>query len=434
MARHETSGGRREELARATDDVQREKEDRIHQDADQMAADMDETQADADQASSEADQISSGADQELADREQHASDRDQVAADWELSHASAPGLAQTFEASREERSAARRERESTATARSTTTSRRMATAALRDELALVRDLTAAARDRTARARDDAATARDRAAEARERRAVEAGNLDDAVVALRTLRVSGASIRQQSARERIAAAADREAAEADRQHAAADRLHADVDDLTSVFRRGTDELALTHEIDRSRRSGKPLVIAVIEIDSENAVNDKGQPGGDALLSDLAVSSTLRSYDVMVRWGGNEFALRPVRRNPRDRVGARRRDPAGPRGAPPGSLDQRRARRAGRRRHARLFDRARRHRSHQRRVQAGRVLEARKPSLSAGFPSVAHPRTVWVGQRQLQPATPVGGMCRAKGLRPGIYTAVTLRCSTDDNRPP
>jgi diguanylate cyclase (GGDEF)-like protein len=305
MARHETSGGRRQELARATDDVQREKEDRIHQDADQMAADMDETQADADQASSDADQISSDADQELADREQHASDRDQVAADWELSHASAPGLAQTFEASREERSAARRERESTAMARSTTTSRRMATAALRDELALVRDLTAAARDRTARARDDAATARDRAAEARERRAVEAGNLDDAVVALRTLRVSGASIRQQSGRERIAAAADREAAEADRQHAAADRLHADVDDLTSVFRRGTDELALTHEIDRSRRSGKPLVIAVIEIDTENAVNDKGQPGGDALLSDLAVSSTLRSYDVMVRWGGNEF---------------------------------------------------------------------------------------------------------------------------------
>jgi diguanylate cyclase (GGDEF)-like protein len=292
-------------LARATDEVQYEKEDRIHQDADQMAADLDETQADADQAAADADQVSSDSDQALADREQHASERDQAAADWELSHASAPDLAQAFEASREQRSAARRERESTAVARSTTTAKRIATAALRDELALVRDLTAAARDRTARARDDAAAARDRAAEARERRAVEAGNLDDAVIALRMLRVSGASIRQQSARERIAAAADREAAEADRQHAAADRAHPDVDDLTSVFRRGTDELALTHEIDRSRQSGKPLVISVIEIDTENAVNDNGQAGGDALLRDLEVTSTLRSYDVMVRWGGNEF---------------------------------------------------------------------------------------------------------------------------------
>ena len=101
----------------------------------------------------------------------------------------------------------------------------------------------------------AADARDRAADARERHAVEAGQLDEAIASLRALRTLGASVRQQSALERIAAAADREAAAADRQQAAADRRHAGLDELTGVFRRGTGELALTHEIDRSRRSGR-----------------------------------------------------------------------------------------------------------------------------------------------------------------------------------
>ena len=296
-----------DELARATAESQHEKEDRIHQDADQMAADLDETQADSDQAASDADQLASDADQMLADRDQHASDRDQAAANWEFSHArgSTPGLAKAFEESRVERVAASRERDSTAAARVRMTAERMATAALRDEVALVRDLTAAARDRTAQARDEAAAARDRAAEARERRAVEAGNLDDAVVTLRTLRISGASIRHQAALERKSAAGDRKAAAADREQAAADRADAGLDELTSVFRRGTDELALTDEIDRARRTGRSLVVAVIDIDALNAA--KGDREHATLVHDVprAITSTLHPYDVMVRWGGQEF---------------------------------------------------------------------------------------------------------------------------------
>jgi diguanylate cyclase (GGDEF)-like protein len=121
-------------------------------------------------------------------------------------------------------------------------------------------------------------------------------------------VSGASVRQQASRERIAAASDREAAAADRKQAAVDRDQAGLDELTGVFRRGAGELSLTQQIDRSRRSGHPLVLAIIDVDALKAVNDnQGHAAGDALLRDVttAITSTMRSYDVTIRWGGDEF---------------------------------------------------------------------------------------------------------------------------------
>ena len=175
-------------------------------------------------------------------------------------------------------------------------------------MARVRDRTAAARDSLAETRDQAADVRDRAAEQREQRAAETGDLDEAIATARTLRDSGAAVRQQAALERLAAAADREHAAADRRQAASDRSDAGLDESTGIFRRGTGQLALTHEIDRSRRSGGSLVLAVIRVDDLRAVNDsEGHAAGDALLRDVpaAITSTLRSYDVTVRWGGDEF---------------------------------------------------------------------------------------------------------------------------------
>jgi diguanylate cyclase (GGDEF)-like protein len=207
-----------------------------------------------------------------------------------------------------ERGAARHERELTSAARARTTGRRLDTADLRDEVARARDATAAARDRTAQARDKAADARDRAAEARERHAAREHDVDEAIGTLRALRESGASVRQQSALERSAAAADREAAAADRQLAAADRGDAGLDELTGVLRRGMGELALNREIDRSRRAGHPLVLVVVDVDGLKSVNDsEGHASGDALLVAVSTSITvaLRSYDVTVRWGGDEF---------------------------------------------------------------------------------------------------------------------------------
>ena len=200
------------------------------------------------------------------------------------------------------------EHESTAASRSRTTAMRFAAAARRDELALIRDRAAAARDDSAGARDTRAAAGDSAVEARTSGAAPLIDLAEVIAALGALRVAGASNREQSALERISAANDRDASGEDRHEASDDRRFSGLDELTGVFRRGTGELALSREIDRARRSGTSLVVAIIDIDELKAVNDnQGHAAGDALLRDVptAISSTLRSYDVTVRWGGDEF---------------------------------------------------------------------------------------------------------------------------------
>jgi len=297
------------ELARATIRARRELETRARQEADQSAADLNQTQADADQTAAELDQHTSDADQALADRDQHASDRDQAAADWERTHALAdPAAIEAHEASRLEREQGSRERGLTAAGRARATAQRIETATHRDEIARLRDLTAEARDRIAQTRDDAAAARDRDAEAREQRAAESGTMDETMLALQRVRRAAAEARRRAADERTAAAADRRAAADDREHAASDRRLGGLDELTGVFRRGMGELALTHEIDRARRLGRRFVLVVLDVDELKDVNDRaGHAAGDALLRDvaIAITSTLRSYDITVRWGGDEF---------------------------------------------------------------------------------------------------------------------------------
>ena len=198
--------------------------------------------------------------------------------------------------------------DSTAASRSQGAGGRLATAAQRDEASLARDVAAATRDRRAQARDESADACDTAAEPEEQRAVEAGLLSDARAAVRALRAVAKSVRRQAASERAAAAADRTAAAGDRAQAALDRDYAGLDELTGVLRRGIGEMSLTREIDRSRRSGLSLVLAMIDVDDLKAVNDdRGHAAGDALLCDVAaaITMTMRSYDVTVRWGGDEF---------------------------------------------------------------------------------------------------------------------------------
>lgn len=302
----------------AREELDRENEARREADTDQSASDLNQTVADSDQTVSDADQAASDADQALAERDQRASDRDQAAADRDLSR---PGggvaTGEAHEASRAERVAVSRGRDSTAAIRSRTTAERLAAADERDEIARVRDLTAALRDHAAETREEAAIARERAAATRERLALEAGGAHDLIDPLTELRTLGASLRREAARERAAAAADRARAADDRRRAAADRRFADLDELTGVFRRGAGELALTHEIDRARRSGHPLVIAMIDVDELKLVNDtQGHAAGDALIRDVpvAITATLRSYDIVVRWGGDEFvcALSDMRR--------------------------------------------------------------------------------------------------------------------------
>ena len=305
-----TDDGDPDELTGGRDatDLRHDVEDRFAQGADQTAADLDQSHSDVDQSASDEDQAGSESDQILADREQQAADRDQAAADADSLQSPDEKETDAHAASREEREATARERSSTAATRARTAGRRLATAAQRDEMARLRDLTADARDRTARARDEAADVRDRAAAIRERGASEATRLSETFAAMRELRLAAAAVRREARLEREAAASDRASAAADRARAAEDRRYSGLDELTGVFRRGTGELAIAHEIARARRSSTPLVVVMIDVDGLKPVNDNhGHAAGDALLRDVvtAITSTMRAYDVTVRWGGDEF---------------------------------------------------------------------------------------------------------------------------------
>lgn len=105
-----------------------------------------------------------------------------------------------------------------------------------------------------------------------------------------------------------AAHDRERAALSRHQAGLDRAAAGTDELTGVLRRSGGYPALQHEIDRSRRANTSLVIGFVDVDGLKKVNDtRGHHTGDKLLREVATGLTksLRSYDVVVRFGGDEF---------------------------------------------------------------------------------------------------------------------------------
>ena len=94
-----------------------------------------------------------------------------------------------------------------------------------------------------------------------------------------------------------------------------RLHADlqseVDSLTTIAnRRGFDE-ALAREWKRCARSGRPLAIALVDVDYFKRYNDAyGHVAGDACLQRVAgaiADCARRPGDVVARYGGEEFAV-------------------------------------------------------------------------------------------------------------------------------
>ena len=61
---------------------------------------------------------------------------------------------------------------------------------------------------------------------------------------------------------------------------------------------------------ARRTGRPLTVALIDIDHFKRFNDtNGHQAGDQLLKSAAAawSEALRAGDVIYRYGGEEFAL-------------------------------------------------------------------------------------------------------------------------------
>lgn len=258
-----------------------------------------QTLSDSDQTSSDTDQTTSDSDQDRSDRDQASSDRDQEASDLEQAASDRAHDAPTPTPDGYE--AARADRERASAVRLATTAERARTAEERLGAAYMRDLTAHARDRAAAARDRAADAFELAATA----GTETYTVEQRLAAMRE---RAAADRGRAAADRAAAAADRAAAARDREQAAIDLRHAYHDDLTGALRRDMGEVALQHEIDRARRGDGRLTLAFVDVDGLKAVNDRdGHGAGDELLKAVvsAMRAKLRSFDPIVRYGGDEF---------------------------------------------------------------------------------------------------------------------------------
>lgn len=172
-----------------------------------------------------------------------------------------------------------------------------------------RDSRAEERDRAAEARDSAAQERDESAEGREQAANERDELADRVGPTRHPDRAGAP------EDRAAAASDREYASDDRDSAAGDRSAANStiksllhDELTGAYQRNEGLTELEREVVKARRTGEPMTLAFIDVDRLKATNGTGgHLAGDRLLMRVvaAIRSVVREYDVVVRYGGDEF---------------------------------------------------------------------------------------------------------------------------------
>jgi diguanylate cyclase (GGDEF)-like protein len=81
-----------------------------------------------------------------------------------------------------------------------------------------------------------------------------------------------------------------------------------DELTGVLNRQAGFAALGRDLDRCRRAGERFVLGYLDVDGLKEVNSaEGPRGGDELLRKVtaALRATLRSYDVIMRLGGDEF---------------------------------------------------------------------------------------------------------------------------------
>ncbi|HVF52953.1 MAG TPA: GGDEF domain-containing protein [Actinomycetota bacterium] len=173
----------------------------------------------------------------------------------------------------------------------------------RDRTAEDRDERAEAHDQASEDRDHRADARDERAEVRERASsasVDAGSAADRAGALRDRR-GGASDREQ-------AADDRAAASADRAFSAIDREESSIDGLTRAYHRESGLIELEREVARATWTQLPLIVAFIEVDKLKSTNDiDGRAAGDRRLRRAVeeIRAQLRPYDLIVRYGGNEF---------------------------------------------------------------------------------------------------------------------------------
>ncbi len=89
----------------------------------------------------------------------------------------------------------------------------------------------------------------------------------------------------------------------------ERYHANIDLLTGIPNRRAYQIRLQQERLRCMRDGKPLCLAVWDIDHFKSINDRfGHQAGDQVLQCVAkqITTRLRRSDFTARIGGEEFA--------------------------------------------------------------------------------------------------------------------------------
>lgn len=172
-----------------------------------------------------------------------------------------------------------------------------------------RDRTADDRDRTSQAHDETADARDDRSNERDARAVvrdvDRGHVDAEAAADR----AGAKRdRKGSAGDRKHSEDDRDAASADRVLSAVDRANLVVDGLTGAHQRAPGLAEMEREVMKAQRTGGSFALVFVDVDGLKATNDsQGHGAGDQVLRLIvaALRKALREYDLIVRYGGDEF---------------------------------------------------------------------------------------------------------------------------------
>ncbi|MFK7817668.1 MAG: GGDEF domain-containing protein [Planctomycetaceae bacterium] len=82
-----------------------------------------------------------------------------------------------------------------------------------------------------------------------------------------------------------------------------------DSVTGLPNRSVFDRRLVQEWERVKRRGSSIAVLMIDLDHFKQINDRyGHSMGDEVLTEVAetLSGQLRSYDLLVRFGGDEFA--------------------------------------------------------------------------------------------------------------------------------